>query len=152
MMKKTQFRVDLISISELSATHMCQELLLYGRVVKVWGPKKLPQFCEYICRECNSPECISVKYPYESIIHPKCTVCGNTKMESLPPKGELLTWCKIHLRDQMTHFILELIGYSDVPIKGQIISFRSSPIPRIKNKKITISTWRGETESFQILS
>ena len=32
---KTQFRVELISISELPMTHMCQEILFNGRVIEV---------------------------------------------------------------------------------------------------------------------
>ena len=33
--EKTQFRVELISISELPMTHMCQEILFNGRVIEV---------------------------------------------------------------------------------------------------------------------
>ena len=127
-----------------------KEVRVIGNVSKISDSKRFSQPTEFLCRNCGWHDSIELRFPYENFIHPHCPGCNNGRMEILPPRGKLLTWHKIHLQEMTTSFELELVSDMSPPKKGQTISFITRIHPKMKGRKITITTWTGESSRFSV--
>lgn len=129
---------------------------LIGKVMQHWGPWRIDPMPKYRCNKCEEIYKVIAKFPYDRISFPTYCKCGSYKSQSrfemIPCNlQESRVKYKVHLRDGTTDFILILLDNENPPNPGQVISFSSRAIPKIKGKSPLIRLWTGEAMKFSTL-